>query len=129
MKFTPESANNTCTRSHPHENMDAACELRTEIARLTNKLAQRGEPVAWIVSNEEGDDAFVNNKRVLPLHHHHGNAPTPLYTATPDHTALLRQAQKALLDADKLLSEKKIPRPTVVDAILAIRKALGGEQT
>lgn len=29
-----------CTRSHPHEDMDAMCELRTEIARLTNQLAQ-----------------------------------------------------------------------------------------
>ncbi len=29
-----------CTRSHPHENMDEICELRTEIARLTNELAQ-----------------------------------------------------------------------------------------
>ena len=28
-----------CTRSHPHENMDAMCELRTEIARLTHKNA------------------------------------------------------------------------------------------
>jgi hypothetical protein len=31
---------NQCTRSHPHENMDEMCELRTEIARLTNELAQ-----------------------------------------------------------------------------------------
>ena len=30
-----------CTRSHPHENMSKECELRTEIARLQNKLAQR----------------------------------------------------------------------------------------
>jgi hypothetical protein len=29
-----------CTRSHPHENMDQACELRTEIARLTNEGAR-----------------------------------------------------------------------------------------
>jgi hypothetical protein len=29
-----------CTRSHPHENMDAMCELRTEIARLTNENAR-----------------------------------------------------------------------------------------
>jgi hypothetical protein len=26
-----------CTRSHPHENMDSMCELRTEIARLRNE--------------------------------------------------------------------------------------------
>jgi hypothetical protein len=39
-----------CTRSHPHEEMSKECELRTEIARLTNKLAnikqEQGEPVA-----------------------------------------------------------------------------------
>jgi hypothetical protein len=29
-----------CSRSHPHENMDALCELRTEIARLTNENAR-----------------------------------------------------------------------------------------
>lgn len=28
-----------CSRSHPHEEMTAQCELRTEIARLTNALA------------------------------------------------------------------------------------------
>ena len=30
-----------CTRSHPHEEMNKECELRTEIARLRNQLAQR----------------------------------------------------------------------------------------
>jgi hypothetical protein len=35
-----------CTRSHPHENMDAMCELRTEIARLTNENARlKAQPV------------------------------------------------------------------------------------
>ena len=29
-----------CSRSHPHENMDAMCELRTKIARLTNENAR-----------------------------------------------------------------------------------------
>lgn len=29
-----------CTRSHPHEEMTPMCELRTEIARLTNALAR-----------------------------------------------------------------------------------------
>ena len=29
-----------CSRSHPHEEMTAQCELRTEIARLTNALAR-----------------------------------------------------------------------------------------
>lgn len=35
-----------CTRSHPHEAMAQDCELRTEIARLTNELARlRAAPV------------------------------------------------------------------------------------
>jgi hypothetical protein len=35
-----------CTRSHPHENMDAMCELRTKIARLTNENARlKAQPV------------------------------------------------------------------------------------
>lgn len=29
-----------CTRSHPHENMDKGCEIRTEIARLQSKLVK-----------------------------------------------------------------------------------------
>ena len=28
-----------CHRSHPHENMDDACKLKTEIARLNNQMA------------------------------------------------------------------------------------------
>ncbi len=34
-------AEHDCTRSHPHEGMSKECELRTEIARLRNKVAQR----------------------------------------------------------------------------------------
>lgn len=34
------SAAHDCTRSHPHEQMGKACELRTEIARLTNEGAR-----------------------------------------------------------------------------------------
>ena len=48
-----------CTRSHPHENMDAMCELRTEIARLTNENARLKaqpapvqEPVAWMYPDD-----------------------------------------------------------------------------
>ncbi len=35
---TPQPAD--CTRSHPHEEMDGYCLLRTEIARLTNENAR-----------------------------------------------------------------------------------------
>lgn len=30
-----------CSRSHPHEDMNQICELRTEVARLNNELSQR----------------------------------------------------------------------------------------
>ncbi len=48
-----------CTRSHPHENMDAMCELRTEIARLANENARlkaqpQQEPVAYAVTGKLG---------------------------------------------------------------------------
>ena len=36
----PPTQQHECSRSHPHENMDAMCELRTEIARLTNENAR-----------------------------------------------------------------------------------------
>lgn len=42
---------NDCARSHPHEDMDSMCELRTEIARLTNEnarlKAQQQKPLAF----------------------------------------------------------------------------------
>ncbi len=45
----PSQLHTGCHRSHPHENMDSMCELRTEIARLANEnarlKAQQQEPV------------------------------------------------------------------------------------
>lgn len=38
--LTGEQLEHGCHRSHPHEDMDAMCELRTEIARLTNENAR-----------------------------------------------------------------------------------------
>lgn len=41
----PQKSEFECTRSHPHENMDALCKLRTSIARLENeKAAQPIQP-------------------------------------------------------------------------------------
>jgi len=67
-----------CTRSHPHENMDAMCELRTEIARLTNENARLKaqpapvqEPVAKTFGEENvelgvySDDANDGQQREL----------------------------------------------------------------
>lgn len=42
-----------CSRSHPHENMDAMCELRTEIARLTNENARLKAQRTWIGLTDE----------------------------------------------------------------------------
>jgi hypothetical protein len=39
-----EALSSGCERSNPHEDMGKECELKTEIARLKNKLAQR----SWI---------------------------------------------------------------------------------
>jgi hypothetical protein len=53
-----------CTRSHPHENMDAMCELRTEIARLTNENARLKaqpapvQPKPWVGLTQE-DKEFI----------------------------------------------------------------------
>jgi hypothetical protein len=45
-----------CTRSHPHENMDAMCELRTEIARLTNENARlKAQPAPVPLTDEQID--------------------------------------------------------------------------
>jgi hypothetical protein len=47
---TPAQPEPDCTRSHPHENMDAMCKLRTEIARLTNENARlkvQPAPASW----------------------------------------------------------------------------------
>lgn len=79
---TPPSAQpaNQCTRSHPHENMDAMCELRTEIARLTNENARLKaqpapvqEPVAWM---QDSIELYVQDR---PSAHY----TIPLYTTPP----------------------------------------------
>ena len=68
-----------CSRSHPHENMDAMCELRTEIARLTNEnarlKAQQQEPVAWIEHGSNEVPSIVVWERGGSGHY------TPLYTS------------------------------------------------
>lgn len=54
-----------CSRSHPHENMGSHCQLRTEIARLTNENARlkaqpEPEPVAWM--HKFIDDVITKNR-------------------------------------------------------------------
>ena len=44
----PAQLTHECSRSHPHENMDAMCELRTEIARLTNENARLKAQRTWV---------------------------------------------------------------------------------
>ncbi len=57
----------SCTRSHPHENMDAMCELRTEIARLTNenaRLKERLAPVQTVVGKTPKIDRKTSEIRM-----------------------------------------------------------------
>jgi hypothetical protein len=50
-----------CTRSHPHENMDALCELRTEIARLTNENARlKAQPAPYVASPRVQEPEYWN---------------------------------------------------------------------
>ena len=74
-----QPAQHQCSRSHPHENMDAMCELRTEIARLTNEnarlKAQQQEPVAWIEHGSNEVPSIVVWERGGSGHY------TPLYTS------------------------------------------------
>lgn len=58
-----EPAGMACTRSHPHENMDPMCELRTVIARLENEKASGMTPLTeeqikqvWLDAEDYGDD-------------------------------------------------------------------------
>ena len=52
----PAQLTHECSRSHPHENMDAMCELRTEIARLTNENARLKAQRTWVGLTEEEID-------------------------------------------------------------------------
>lgn len=57
-----------CHRSHPHENMDAMCKLRTEIARLTNENARlkAAAPVQELERlRDENERLHVENRRLI----------------------------------------------------------------
>ena len=60
---TPPSANVDCTRSHPHENMSPMCELRTEIARLNNQLANAGPKVNLGTLRSVADEMQSNSEK------------------------------------------------------------------
>jgi len=105
-----------CTRSHPHEEMSKECELRTEIARLTNCLKRtnaqaehferewylRGdeierlkaqpeqEPVAWMFQHEETGRTMCVDAQQLEWGFEKGNPRlkkiAPLYTTPPKRT-------------------------------------------
>jgi hypothetical protein len=64
----------------PHDDNIAEALRGYEDAKLS---APEPEPVAWIVSNSEYDDEFVNNPSALAGKHHRGGNPTPVYTAPP----------------------------------------------
>lgn len=89
-----------CSRSHPHENMGSHCQLRTEIARLTNenarlKVQPESEPVA-IVQQEaygRGQVLWVQPASTVP-------DGTPLYTAPPEHKQLFKNVHSVNRNRD-----------------------------
>ena len=58
----PAQLTHECSRSHPHENMDAMCELRTEIARLTNENARLKAQRTWVgLTDDEIDQGLLRS--------------------------------------------------------------------
>lgn len=54
-----------CTRSHPHENMNPMCELRTKIARLENAAAALPSPGRGMVPMTTAEiDLAVRNAQI-----------------------------------------------------------------
>lgn len=84
-----------CTRSHPHEDMSAMCELRTEIARLTNENARLKadrarlagqEPVAFALIGDVDERPFNNLAHALSQQEYYADGDikttiAPLYAA------------------------------------------------
>ena len=68
----PAQLTHECSRSHPHENMDAMCELRTEIARLTNENARLKAQRTWVgLTDEEIEMIYavtikIRKKDIMP---------------------------------------------------------------
>lgn len=52
-----------CTRSHPHELMPLECELRTEIARLTNELTRLQRHTRQLADSERESIAQYFNRQ------------------------------------------------------------------
>lgn len=81
-----------CSRSHPHEEMTPMCELRTEIARLTNALAraeaqlaaapQAVQPFGWLITKSKlpGDVEFTQDPVRENLARSFGYQTQALYT-------------------------------------------------
>jgi hypothetical protein len=61
---------------------------------------QPQEILGWLVSDEEGDDDFVNNPSALASRHYKGGDPVPLGRITTTPTAAQKQ-WVGLTDADK----------------------------
>jgi len=110
-----------CSRSHPHENMGSHCQLRTEIARLTNENAHlkaqpEPEPVAWM--HKFIDDVITKN-RPTDITRNAGRW-TALYTAPPQRKPLSDAEMFAVFDD---WSSK--PAVTMADLCRAIEAAHG----
>jgi len=91
--YTSPPAQHECSRSHPHENMDAMCELRTEIARLTNEnarlKAQQHDPIGYLYQgishHTQGKEQF-SKKQVINLESRWWQLVGPVYTTPPQRT-------------------------------------------
>lgn len=136
-----------CTRSHPHELMDGYCELRTEIARLTNenarlKAAQAAQPaeptvkesltdqaVAYIRAHPDGtySNELLCVWQIEKVRRESG-AWIALYATPPNHLAVMRQALEALeltRDLSPSTAEECLNKRDA--AIAALRAIVGGE--
>ena len=63
--MTPPDLARGCHRSHPHERMNEVCELKTEIARLRNALAQSVETVRRLLAANKQDDTMPQREAEL----------------------------------------------------------------
>lgn len=67
-----------CSRSHPHENMGSHCQLRTEIARLTNenaRLKAQPETDPVVYRTDKGATAYCSAEFARKMGWHAVSAP------------------------------------------------------
>ena len=103
----PAQRPHECSRSHPHENMDAMCELRTEIARLTNEnarlKARQHDPVGYLyqgISHHTQGKKQFSEKQVINLEGRWWQLVGPVYTSPPASKPLSDYINRAGINAN-----------------------------